>query len=223
MVASGPANLPTSETMELKAGDTRIVDLRNVASGMEQFETGGWTQADSWFTRRGGGFVLYRRTAPRTRIAFTVKPDRSRNPFSSKTAGQVGRGVSGRQKPSARRARRRIPVSNRGRGWFAVRALACRIESPRTVSSCTSVPTSRTRRSCTNTTPGLAGRSWMPEPPHPRSAVRLLPARQRNARGIELPLRFLNPLVARLNPQITSVRPGRCFVTCALYLVTCAL
>ena len=27
--------------------------------------------------------MLYKRTAPRARIAFTVKPDRSRNPFSS--------------------------------------------------------------------------------------------------------------------------------------------
>lgn len=50
---------------------------------MEQFENGGSTQADTWFTRRWGGFVLYKRTAPRSRIAFTVKPDRSRNPFSS--------------------------------------------------------------------------------------------------------------------------------------------
>ena len=83
VVARGPANLPTTETVLVKAGEIKTVDLRNIASGIEQFETGGWTQAENWFTRRGGGFVLYKRTAPRTRIAFTVKPDRSRNPFSS--------------------------------------------------------------------------------------------------------------------------------------------
>jgi serine/threonine protein kinase len=83
VVARGPANLPTTETVVVKAGAIETVDLRNVASGIEQFETGGWTQAENWFTRRGGGFVLYKRTAPSARIAFTVKPDRSRNPFSS--------------------------------------------------------------------------------------------------------------------------------------------
>ena len=83
VVARGPANLPTTETVLVTPGATRTVDLRNIASGIEQFETGGWTQAENWFTRRGGGFVLYKRTAPKARITFTVKPDRSRNPFSS--------------------------------------------------------------------------------------------------------------------------------------------
>jgi len=83
VVARGPANLPTTETVLVTPGAATTVDLRNIASGIEQFETGGWTQAENWFTRRGGGFVLYKRTAPRARIAFTVKPDRSRNPFSS--------------------------------------------------------------------------------------------------------------------------------------------
>ena len=83
VVARGPANLPTTETVLVTPGAIKTVDLRNIASGIEQFETGGWTQAENWFTRRGGGFVLYKRTAPRARIAFTVKPDRSRNPFSS--------------------------------------------------------------------------------------------------------------------------------------------
>ena len=83
VVARGPANLPTTETLLVTPGAIKTVDLRNIASGIEQFETGGWTQAENWFTRRGGGFVLYRRTAPKARITFTVKPDRSRNPFSS--------------------------------------------------------------------------------------------------------------------------------------------
>ena len=83
VVARGPSGLPTSETVLVAASGPRTVDLRNVASGMEQFEGSAWTEADTWFTRRGGGFVLYKRTAPGARIAFTVKPDRSRNPFSS--------------------------------------------------------------------------------------------------------------------------------------------
>jgi serine/threonine-protein kinase len=83
VVARGPANLPTTETLLVTPGAIKTVDLRNIASGIEQFETGGWTRAENWFTRRGGGFVLYKRTAPKARVTFTVKPDRSRNPFSS--------------------------------------------------------------------------------------------------------------------------------------------
>jgi eukaryotic-like serine/threonine-protein kinase len=82
VVARGPSNLPTSETLVVKPGESRTIDLRNIATGMEQFD-GGWTQADNWFNKRGGGFVLYKRTAPRARIAFSVKPDRNRLPFLS--------------------------------------------------------------------------------------------------------------------------------------------
>ena len=40
---------------------------------------GEWTQSDTWFLHRGGGFVLYDQAKPHGRIAFTMKPRRSRN------------------------------------------------------------------------------------------------------------------------------------------------
>ena len=83
VVARGSSGLSTTETALVSTTGSRTIDLRNIASGMEQFERAGWTEADTWFSRRGGGFVLYSRTASRSRISFTVRPDRSRNPFSS--------------------------------------------------------------------------------------------------------------------------------------------
>ena len=83
VVARGPAGVPTSETVSIAAGDSRTVDLRSIVTGMEGFAPGGWTRKDTWFTRRGGGFVLYNRTSPGGRVTFTVRLDRSRNPFSS--------------------------------------------------------------------------------------------------------------------------------------------
>jgi hypothetical protein len=66
----------------VSATGTRTIDVRNLPAGMEGFR-GGWAQKDTWFSRRGGGFVLYERPASAARIGFTVRTDRSRNPFST--------------------------------------------------------------------------------------------------------------------------------------------
>jgi hypothetical protein len=47
---------------------------------MDGFERAGdWSRTGTWFTRRGGGFALYGQPRPLGRIAFTLKPRRSRN------------------------------------------------------------------------------------------------------------------------------------------------
>ena len=83
VVARGPSGISTSETITVSAGGARAIDLRSIASGMEAFDGAGWTQKEAWFIRRGGGFVTYNRTSADARIGFTVRTDRSRNPFSS--------------------------------------------------------------------------------------------------------------------------------------------
>src|SRR5690606_31594892 len=56
----------------------RTIDLRGVPSGIERFAAGAWVARDSWYTRKGGGFVLYDRTAPQHTITFTVRRNRGR-------------------------------------------------------------------------------------------------------------------------------------------------
>jgi hypothetical protein len=82
VVARGSAGFPLTQTVEVGADGSRTIDVRSLPSGMEGF-SGGWAQKDTWFTRRGGGFVLYERPAAGARIGFTVRTDRSRNPFST--------------------------------------------------------------------------------------------------------------------------------------------
>ena len=84
VVARGPANVPTSQTVVATAGQSRTVNVQNVVTGIERFQNAGaWRQENTWFARRGGGFVLYERSQQPGRITFSVNPDRSRNPFSN--------------------------------------------------------------------------------------------------------------------------------------------
>jgi hypothetical protein len=82
VVAKGPSGFPLERTVPVSATDSRTIDLRALPSGMEGFDGAGWTRKEAWFTRRGGGFVTYARTGI-ARVGFTVRTDRSRNPFST--------------------------------------------------------------------------------------------------------------------------------------------
>jgi hypothetical protein len=74
--AEGPAGVAIMQRFTVGAGGARSVDLRGVPSGVERFGAGTWTLRDSWYTRRGGGVVLYDRTAPEHAITFTVRRNR---------------------------------------------------------------------------------------------------------------------------------------------------
>jgi len=82
--AKGPAGVVNSTRVAMPAAGTMAVDVRSlIVSGMERFDRAGWTESDSWVTRRGGNYVLYNRTGDEGTISFTVRLDRSGNPFSS--------------------------------------------------------------------------------------------------------------------------------------------
>ena len=82
--AKGPAGMVNWTRVAMPAAGTMAVDVRSlIVSGMERFDRAGWTESDSWVTRRGGNYVLYNRTGDEGTISFTVRLDRSGNPFSS--------------------------------------------------------------------------------------------------------------------------------------------
>jgi hypothetical protein len=84
IAATGQAGVPVTRTVSVAAGRSSPVDLRAlVVTGMERFDLTNWTRAESWFTRKGGGFVLYSQPTPNGRFTFTVRLDRSGNPFST--------------------------------------------------------------------------------------------------------------------------------------------
>ena len=84
LIVKGPANVASSRPLTVSGPGAQVVDVRNlVVSGMERFDMTGWTRQDAWFTRHGGNFVLYNRQLGDGTIAFTVRLDRSGNPFSS--------------------------------------------------------------------------------------------------------------------------------------------
>jgi hypothetical protein len=81
--AKGPANVATTRTLTVAAGESRTLDLRAIVTSMERFDQLGWQRADAWLVRRGGGFVLYDAPATDGKYSFTIRTDRSGNPFSS--------------------------------------------------------------------------------------------------------------------------------------------
>jgi hypothetical protein len=80
VVSKGPSGTTMSMPLSVSSGQSQVVDVRSVG-GMERFQ--GWTTADGWSTRRGGGFVLYDRTDAEGRYTFTVRLDRNGNPFTT--------------------------------------------------------------------------------------------------------------------------------------------
>ena len=84
LTAKGPVGVPTTRPLVVSADALATIDLRNaIVTGMERFGLAGWTLTDSWYTRRGGNFVLYDRAGSQGTISFTIRMDRSGNPFSS--------------------------------------------------------------------------------------------------------------------------------------------
>ena len=84
LAAKGPVGVPTTRPLVVSADAPATIDVRNlIVTGMERFDPAGWTEADAWSTRRGGNFVLYNRSGSQGTISFTIRLDRSGNPFSS--------------------------------------------------------------------------------------------------------------------------------------------
>ena len=93
LVLKGPAGVQSSSKVTATAGGSTPIDVRSlIVSGMERFDASGWILKDGWFTRRGGNVVLYNRDAREGMISFTVRLDRSGNPFSggSRLSWMVG-------------------------------------------------------------------------------------------------------------------------------------
>jgi hypothetical protein len=76
--AEGPAGIPLTRNFSVAPGGARVLDLRGVPSGLERFAAGSWTLRDSWQTRKGGGFILYNRSAPQYSATFTARRNRGR-------------------------------------------------------------------------------------------------------------------------------------------------
>jgi serine/threonine-protein kinase len=84
VIARGPAGIPVTRRITVTPGGSHVIDLRAIVpSGMERFDIASWTRAENWFTRTGGNFVLYNQPGPDGRVTFTVRLDRSGNPFST--------------------------------------------------------------------------------------------------------------------------------------------
>jgi len=84
LIVKGPAGVETSSRVAASPGASLTIDARNlIVSGMERFDLTSWTQQDSWYTRRGGNFVLYSRPVRDGTISFTIRLDRNGNPFST--------------------------------------------------------------------------------------------------------------------------------------------
>ena len=66
--------------MTLAAGETKKIDLVPQKSGMELWP-GGWTENSGWFTRRGGGVVLYGQPRFSGTVEFTARLRHNRNPL----------------------------------------------------------------------------------------------------------------------------------------------
>ena len=73
IAAKGPAGIETKQRRTVTAGGNQILDVREVVvTGMERFDQSSWNQASGWFTRRGGGVILYEQPTPDGRFTFTV-------------------------------------------------------------------------------------------------------------------------------------------------------
>jgi hypothetical protein len=82
LTATGAIGVPTTRQLSVSAG-MKSVNLRNIAAGMEGFDLTTWSRSEDWYTRRGGSVVLYERRNSNGRFTFTIRTDRTGNPFSS--------------------------------------------------------------------------------------------------------------------------------------------
>jgi len=84
LIARGANGAESPHSVSLTSGETKTLDLRNMASpGMESWSQK-WTRRDQWYERKGGGFVLYNKPNLTGDIMFTVQLPRGHGLFSAK-------------------------------------------------------------------------------------------------------------------------------------------
>ena len=74
--AAGPVGIELAQPLSISSRGSKVIDLRGVASGLERFGANTFGSRDGWQTRKGGGFLVYDRTAQDASIVFTVRLDR---------------------------------------------------------------------------------------------------------------------------------------------------
>ena len=73
----------SSQSVRLNSGESKLVNLRVSANGMEGWETfNSWTEQGGWFSHRGGGFLLYGSPQRAGAYHFTLKFRPGHDPFS---------------------------------------------------------------------------------------------------------------------------------------------
>ena len=73
ITAKGPAGIESKQRRRVTASSDQVLDVRGlIVTGMEQFDQSSWTHEKGWFTRRGGGVILYEQPTPDGRFTFTV-------------------------------------------------------------------------------------------------------------------------------------------------------
>jgi len=72
VVAHLPNAPATTASVTVGAGETKSLNFRTAASAMERWEQP-WNLEGGWYTRHGGGFVLYNAPSPGGTYVFTVK------------------------------------------------------------------------------------------------------------------------------------------------------
>ena len=202
MTAKGPVGVSTTRPLVASADAPATIDVRNmIVTGMERFDPAGWTEADSWSTRRGGNFVLYNRSGSQGTISFTIRLDRSGNPFSSgsrlkwvvgyadstnyimlqldKDAFYRSVVMNGTPQPPTTQEHR-IPDN--------VPYVNLRVQLARESTRPRVRDAGRTSGRCWTTGARAGGAPAATQARDPRRAVRLLPAWRRRDRDLELPL-----------------------------------
>jgi serine/threonine-protein kinase len=84
LTVQGPAGIPTTQNVTITGAAPVTINANDlVVGGMERFVPPNWKLNGEWYVRRGGGFGLYDHPLADGRYTYTVRLDRSGNPFSS--------------------------------------------------------------------------------------------------------------------------------------------
>ena len=81
VVARAPKASPTSANVTLAAGESKSLNFKTTTNGMEHWEQP-WNLQDGWYTRHGGGFVLYDAPPGPGNYVFTLKLHHGHSFFS---------------------------------------------------------------------------------------------------------------------------------------------